>query len=161
MGDDTVKNCERPPSTVGLWQTGHIVLIHFWEQLRGYHNWTPTKATVQSSTLSGIDFGENGAKHPVAWQSVCKIVWQDQNRVPHEAEFEVFEESPLYQLCDGDTVDIRFNPTKPDQFYVPGLLQSRLGKAWKLTIFAVLFILVLIGIAVAWFGPNILDAVSH
>jgi len=143
--------------TVGLWQTEHIVLIEFWERLRGYHKWTPTKATVQSSTLSGVEL----AKQSVAWQSVCKIVWQDEDRVPHRAEFEVFEDSPLYQLIDGDTVDIRFNPTKPEQFYLPGLIQSRLAKAWKLTIFAVLFALVLIGIVVAWFGPNILTALSH
>lgn len=137
------------------------MLIQVWEHLRGYRNWTPTNATVISSTLSGIEFGENVAKHPVAWQSVCKIVWQDQDRVPHKAEFKVFEESPLYQLCDGDSVDIRFNPTKPDQFYLPGPIQSRLWKAWKVNIFAVLIILFLIGIAVAWFGPIILNAVSH
>ena len=145
----------------GLWQTEHIVLIEIWEHLRGYHNWTPTKATVQSSTLSGVEFGRDASKQTVAWQSVCRIVWQDRDRVPHRAEFEVFEESSLYQLCDGDTVDIRFNPQKPDQFYLPGLIQSRLAKVWKLSIFAVLFVLVIIAVAVVWFGPHILNAFSH
>ena len=146
---------------VGLWQTGPIVLTDVWEHLRGYHKWTPTRATVESSTPSGIEFGHNASKQSVAWQSVCKIAWLDHHRLPHTAEFEVFEESPLYQLCDGDTVEIRFNPRKPDQFYLPGLIQSRLAKVWKLAIFAVLLILVLIGIAVAWFGPNILSVFSH
>jgi hypothetical protein len=144
-----------------LWQTESIVLIEVWEHLRGYSNWTPTKATVESSTPSGIEFGRNAAKQSVAWQSVCKIAWLDQNRIPHTAEFEAFEESPLYQLCDGDTVEIRFNPKKPDQFYLPGLIQSRLAKAWKLTIFAVMLILAMIGIAIAWFGPHILNAISR
>ena len=31
----------------GLCQTGHIVEIEVWEHLRGYSNWTPTKATVE------------------------------------------------------------------------------------------------------------------
>lgn len=145
----------------GLWQTGHIVLIEAWENLRGYRNWTPTKATVQSSTLSGIEFGKGAAKQSVALQSVCKIAWRDQDQVSHNAEFEVSEESPLYQLCDGDLVDIRFNPRKPDEFYLPGLIQSRLARTWKLTMYGVLFILVLIAIIVAWFGPNILNAFSH
>jgi hypothetical protein len=137
------------------------VLIEVWEHLRGYSNWTPTRATVESSTPSEIAFGRNAAKQSVAWQSVCKIGWLDQNRLPHTAEFEAFEESPLFQLCDGDTVEIRFNPRKPDQFYLPGLIQSRLAKALKLTIFAVLIILALIGIVIAWFGPDILSAVSR
>ena len=137
------------------------MVIEAWELLRGYRNWTPTKATVQASAVAEIEFGENGSRQSIAWQSVCKIAWQDQNQVAHNAEFEVFEESPLYQLCEGDTVDIRFNPRKPDQSYLPGLIQSKLAKTWKLTMFGVLFILVLIAIAVAWFGPNILSAFSH
>lgn len=144
-----------------LWQTGRIVLIEVWEHLRGYRNWTPAMATVESSTLSPISIGEGAAKQSVAWQSVCKIAWLDQHGVPRTAEFEVFEESPLYQLCDGETIEIRFNPNKPDQFYLPGLVQSKLAKASKLTIFAAMFILVLIGIAVVWFGPDILSAISH
>jgi hypothetical protein len=137
------------------------VLIEVWEHLRGYRKWTPITATVESSTLSGIEFGKDAAKRAVAWQSVCKIAWIDQDRLSHTAEFEVFEESPLYQLRDGDVIEILFNPRRPDQFYLPGLIQSRLAKAWKLTIFAVMLILVLIGIAVAWFGPHILSAISR
>jgi hypothetical protein len=144
-----------------LWHTGHIVVIGLCEHLRGYRNWMPTRATVESSTISGIDFGKDDSKQSLAWRSVCKIAWLDQDRVPHTAEFDAFEESPLYQLCDGDTIEIRFNPRRPEQFYLPGLIQSKLAKAWKLTIFAVVFILVLIGIAVAWFGPSILRAVSR
>lgn len=137
------------------------MLIEAWEHLRGYNKWTPAEATVQANSVSEIEFGKNNTKQSVAWQSECKIGWQDQDQVAHNAEFEVFEESPLYQLCEGDKVNIRFNPRKPDQYYLPGLIQSRLAKAWKLTIFGALFILVLIGIAVAWFGPNILSAFSH
>ena len=92
---------------------------------------------------------------------MCKIVWQDQHGTSHAATFDVFEESRLYQLCDGDTVDIRFKPKRPDAFYLPGLIQSRLARTWKLTLWGVLLLLVLIGCAIAWFGPNILSALSH
>ena len=139
----------------------YIVLIEVWERARGYNTWMPTKAIVQSSTVSGIKFGKDAAKQTAAWQSVCKIVWQDQHGTSHAATFDVFEESPLYQLCDGDTVDIRFNPKRPDAFYLPGLIQSRLSRTWKLTLWGALLLLVLIGFAITWFGPNILTALSH
>jgi len=92
---------------------------------------------------------------------VCKIAWEDRHSIEHTAEFEVFEESPLYQLTERDTVKIRFNPEKPAEFYLPGLLQSKLARTWKLGIWAVLAILIFIGFVVAWFGPSILNAFSH
>jgi hypothetical protein len=142
------------------------MLIEIWENLRGYDKWTPTVATVQSSTLTPVQFGDvkegkDGNEQAIAWQSVCKIVWEDRHCIQHTAEFELFEESPLYQLTDRDTVSIRFNPNKPAEFYLPGLLQSRLARTWKLGIWAVLAILVFIGVVVAWFGPGILNAFSH
>ena len=88
-------------------------------------------------------------------------MWEDRHCVQHTAEFEVFEESPLYQLSDGDRVTIRFNPNNPAEFYLPGLLQSKLSRTWKLGVWAVLTILVLIGFVVGWFGPSILNAFSR
>jgi hypothetical protein len=143
------------------------MLIEIWERFRGYDEWTPTVATVQSSILAPVGFGDlsegKGGKNELSlgWQSVCKIVWQDQHRVQHTAAFEVFEESPLYQLCDGDTVGIRFNPDRPAEFYLPGLLQSKLVRTWKLGLYAVLLVLILIALVAAWFGPNIMNAFSH
>jgi hypothetical protein len=34
------------------------MLIEIWENLRGYNKWTPTLATVQSSTLTPLQFGD-------------------------------------------------------------------------------------------------------
>jgi hypothetical protein len=92
---------------------------------------------------------------------VCKIVWEDQHRVQHTAGFEAYEESPLYQLTERDSISIRFNPDKPAEFYLPGLLQSRLARTWKMAIWAVLAILLFTAFVVAWFGPSILNAFSH
>ena len=65
------------------------------------------------------------------------------------------------QLTDRDTVKIRFNPNKPAEFYLPGPLQSKLARTWKLGIRAVFAILVFIGLVAAWFGLSILNAFSR
>jgi hypothetical protein len=58
------------------------------------------------------------------WDSICQIRWRDQNQIEHTAVFQAFEESPLYQISEGDTLDIRFNPASPSEYYLPGLIQS-------------------------------------
>ena len=129
------------------------MLIKAWERLHGYEKWIPTVATIQASRLEDAGFGDV--------MSICTIVWHDQRRRLHTAEFEVVETSPLYQLRENDTVEVRFNPAMPDEFYLPDLLQSKLARISRLTFFSILFILVLVGIVVSWFGPHILNAISH
>lgn len=144
------------------------MLIQFWERLCGYHKWVPANATVLSSNLAGIgldgaveDKRQNG-KIVVGWESHCKIAWRDQHGAVHNALFAVDEESPLYQLCDGDTVEIRFNPKKPADYYLPGLLEAKIVSMWKFGLFAVMIALVCIALAVAWLGPDVLlRAISH
>ena len=145
---------------VGLWENERTMLIQIWERLRGLNRWSPTVATIQASAPQAIDFGKENST-PLAWQSVCKIAWRDQSGVEHTAEFEAYEESPLYQLCEGDKVEIRVNPQEPAEFYLPGLLQSKLTRAWRLAIFVVLFALVAVGILVAWYGPEIVRVLAH
>jgi hypothetical protein len=116
------------------------MLIEWWEHLRGYDRWTPAVATVQTTTLSRV--GEIKSKPPQAlgWESICRIRWRDQNQTEHTAVFQAFEESPLYQLCEGDMLDIRFNPASPSEYYLPGLIQSTLTRTWKLTVYTLMFI---------------------
>lgn len=127
------------------------MLIQLWERLRGYDKWTLAVATVQSAELSRVgEVGGDKSNAPVAlgWESACKIRWQDQDQVEHTAVFEAFEESPLYQLCEGDTVNIRINPVKPSEYYLPGLIQSRLRRTWKLAVFTLMIIILIIGFIV-------------
>ena len=123
------------------------MLIEAWEHLRGYDKWTMTVATVQSTTLSRIDIGSDKSKSPVTvgWESICKISWQDKSQIEHTAVFPAYEESPLYQLCEGDAVNIRYNPAKPSDYYLPELIQSRLTRTWKLTLY--MLAIALLGIA--------------
>jgi hypothetical protein len=131
-----------------LWQTGFTMLGKWWEHLRGYDKWTPAVATVQSTALSRIgEVGGGKSKPPLAagWESICTIQWQDQDQKQYTAAFRAFEESPLYQLCEGDTVDIRFNPAKPSEYYLRGLIEARLDRTWKLSVY--MLMLIVLGIA--------------
>jgi hypothetical protein len=123
------------------------MLIEVWERLRGYDKWMAAVATVQSTTLSRLHIGGKQSKSPVTvgWESINKIVWQDTNQIERTAEFRAYEESPLYQLCEGDRIKIRYNPANPSEYYLPGLIQSRLTRAWKITLYALM--LIVLGIA--------------
>lgn len=124
------------------------MLIKRWEHLRGYDGWMPAVATVQSTALSRVgEVGNDKSKPPLAlgWESICQIRWLDQNQTEHTAVFRAFEESSLYQLCEGDTVNIRFNPTRPSEYYLPGLTQSELARTWKLTVYTLMLIVLGIG----------------
>ena len=125
------------------------MLIEAWERLRGYDKWTPAVATVQSATLSRIDVGSKKSPVAVGWESASKIIWQDENQTEHAAIFQAYEESPLYQLCEGDTVNIRYNPANPSEYYLPGLLQSKVTRTWKLALYTVA--LIVLGIAFLMF----------
>ena len=92
------------PTDTRLWQTESTMLIELWERLRGYGKWTPAVATVQSTTSSPVgEIGSDKSQRPVALgsDSICKIRWLDLNQKEHTAEFQAFEESPLYQLFEG------------------------------------------------------------
>lgn len=110
------------------------MLIGKWEHLRGYDQWLPATARVRSIGIFRV-----GGKF--ASQAVCEIVWNDQRDFQHTGTFKAFEESPLYQLCEGDAVAIRFNPQNPAQFYVPGLIGSDLTRMWRLSLYGFLMIL--------------------
>lgn len=128
-----------------------MTLIGLWEHLRGYDKWTPAVATVLSTELSRVgEIGGDRSKPPLAvgWESICKIRWQDQNQIEHTAVFEAYEDSPLYQLLEDDTVNIRFNPSRPSEYYLPGLMQSGFSRAWQLTLFTLMLIILGVGFIV-------------
>lgn len=108
-----------------------------WIRVRGYERWLPATATVRSTALSRV-----GGKF--AWQAVCEITWQDSRGAGYSGRFKAFEESPLYQLSEGDAVGIRFNPENPTEFYVPGLIQSNLTRAWRLGLYGLMVTLLVV-----------------
>jgi hypothetical protein len=119
-----------------MWQTGATMLIELWERLRGYDKWVETDAKIQSSNLSEEQiaevYGRSGVYETVSeWQSTNTIMWTDASGKEHSAEYEVDEDSPLFQLYDGQTVTIRYNPANPDEFYLRGLASSHAGTFFK------------------------------
>jgi hypothetical protein len=138
-----------------LWQTKGAMLIELWEKFCEYDKWVPAVATVQSTELSRVgEIGHDKSKPPVAlgWESNCRIKWQDKNQTERSAVFQAYEESPLYQLIEGDTVGIRFNPANPSEYYLPGLMQSRVLRTWKLAIYITMLIVLVIALLVFTFA---------
>lgn len=139
------------------------MLIGAWERLHGYNKWIPTAATVQSATLSRVGFGGDSESKrandmSIGWQLALQIVWRDRNGVEHSGIFQAYEESPLYQLCEKDRIAIRFNPQRPSEFCLPGLAQSNAVRAWRLSLYALMILVVFIFLAALWFGPNLITS---
>ncbi|MGD0938938.1 MAG: DUF3592 domain-containing protein [Terracidiphilus sp.] len=103
------------------------MLIEIWERLRGYDKWTQTEATVESSVEQKDTVVYRGNKFD-EYSSNDVIVWKDAQGEKQYADFTVQENSPLFQLIDGNSVSIRFNPAKPDEFYYRDLLRERVRK---------------------------------
>jgi len=117
------------------------MLLEFWERLRGYDKWIETAATINSSDLAEVEIGKARMTRfsdwePIdEWQSKCQLAWTDASRASHTATYAVAEDSPLFQLYDGQTVAIRYNPARPDQFYLRGVLGSKVRTGIKKTFY--------------------------
>jgi hypothetical protein len=124
------------------------MLIEIWERLRGYDKWLQTEATIKSSELAEVwvatDPDDRGGKNKPSgaaikeWRSTCSLAWSDAASQPHKAQFEVSDNSPLFQLYEGQAVTIRYNPANPGEFYLPGVLKSKVMSAIKWTAYTVL-----------------------
>jgi hypothetical protein len=113
-----------------------IMLIQLWERLRGYDKWVDAEAKIESAELAEVNFpGTRDRREkrtgPIGWKSECRIFWRDPGGGQHQGWFEADEESPLYQLVEGDTLNIRVNPESPDHFYARPLLESNFASARK------------------------------
>jgi hypothetical protein len=132
------------------------MLIEIWERLRGYDKWIQVDARVESSNLQEIkNYDRSGNQIESSWESEDEIVWTDNMGQEQRADFNVPDDSPIYQLVGGETVTIRYNPAKPEEFYYRELLRTRVHTAFKWTLicgcligfFLLIFILRILGIA--------------
>jgi hypothetical protein len=130
--------------------------LRIWEKISGIDKWIDAPAQVVESRVRDLDIlgGPTSRKSgPIYSESFIRITWTDQRGVTHSGELEAPEESPLYQLIEGDTVQIRFNPATPDEFKVRGLARDQAASAAKKVIFAIVVGVVVI---LVWFGPDLL-----
>jgi hypothetical protein len=124
-----------------------IMLIEMWERWRGYDKWVRTEAKIESSEIHETDIkNQYGQTMVKDYDAGDLITWLDARGEKHQSKFSVGEVSPLYQLVDGQTFTIRYDPEHPERFYHPDLLRYRAKVAAWAT-------LVLLGIIafVAWF----------
>jgi hypothetical protein len=115
------------------------MLIELWERLRGYDKWIEAEATVESSEpmnqqLHGRDLS----------YSDDVIVWADSTGEKHRAPFRVQADSPLFQLVQGSTISIRYNPADPEEYYFRDLLQTRVRRVLSTVVVVALMIAALI-----------------
>ena len=121
------------------------MLIEIWERLRGYDKWIQTEARVGSSNREAVKtYGTSGNQAGSTSESEDVLVWTDKMGQPQSAEFYVPDDSPLYQLIGGETVTIRYNPAKPEEFYYRELLRTKVHTAFKLTLFCAFLIGILL-----------------
>jgi len=116
--------------------------IEFWEKLRGYDQWTETKALVQAPAAAGRNESGN--------QSACdgdRLVWIDQHGNRRSASFIVPDDCTLYQKVAGDALSIRYNPRNPDRFYLRQLHLVRIRTTIKRLLIAASIVgLIVIGL---------------
>ena len=115
------------------------MLIDLLEKLRGYDKWIETTATVESSRESTYRVKGNDIS-----ESSDVLMWTDEQQSRHRTSFTVPDDSPLYQLVDGSTIQIRYNPADPEDYYIRGLLQERVRAVGKFVTAA----MILIGFAI-------------
>jgi len=123
------------------------MLIEIWERLRGYNKWIQTEATIESSNLEETPIADRyGRIIDYSYASGDILTWTDHQGEKQYADFSVPDDSPIYQLVDGDTVTIRYNPAKPEEFYYRELLRTRVHTVVKTTIVTLLFLVIFGGL---------------
>jgi hypothetical protein len=112
-----------------------IMLIELWKRPRGYDKWIQTEAKILSSELTEPEAGltrsersgTQNLRDQLQWHSTCVIGWKDAADSFHTASYSVSEISPLFQLYEGQTVSIRYNPVNPSEFYLHELFIDRVS----------------------------------
>jgi hypothetical protein len=128
------------------------MLIELWERLRGYDKWVQTEAKIESSDVEKTPVTDRyGRVVDYAYNAGDVITWVDNRGENQYATFDVAEGSKLYQLVDGDSVTIRYDPAQPDRFYYRDLLRYRV----KVTVRATVILLAVAAIYIAIFWARL------
>ena len=123
------------------------MLIEWWERFRGYDKWVETEATVETTRVK-TEHGRYG-DHETS-RDVLRFI--DQQGETQRLSFTVPGDSSLFQLVDGSKVNIRYNPSNPDEYYLRELLQTRIrSSARAILIIVIALILIFSG----WFRSTV------
>lgn len=116
------------------------MLIEIWERLRGYCKWVQVEATIESSNMEETPHFDQSGHVSYSYASSDNLVWTDRQGQRRSAYISIPDDSPLYQFIGGETVSIRYDPAKPDQFYFRDLMRTRLHTLFQRTIASLIFI---------------------
>ena len=92
------------------------MLIEIWERLRGYDKWIEAEAVIVSGKKIRREFGLPALRSDSRFSSDL-LMWVDREGEKRFGPFVNQDTSPLYQLLEGETVLVRYDPSKPDRFY--------------------------------------------
>ena len=81
------------------------------------------------------------------------LAWTDGSGKEQSASFKVPDSSPLYQMVDGQSLRICYNPMNPAEFYLRELFQSQLITGVKT---GLLILIVLMGLTYRHWMPVLL-----
>jgi hypothetical protein len=115
------------------------MLIDLWESLCGYDKWIPAEAVVTSASTEQKRHLDRYGREYYTTDSADVLMWTDANGKMRRGFFRVPDGSRLYSLLGGDTIEIRYNPEQPDEFYLRELLETRVNRAVKQTLAVVVF----------------------
>jgi gamma-glutamylcyclotransferase (GGCT)/AIG2-like uncharacterized protein YtfP len=114
------------------------MLITNRQRLRGSDKWPKVEAKILSSEIreplaADFDLGPSSS-FDLECENRCTISWTDTSGREHISEYGVPESSPLFELYDGQTVTIRYDPADPDDFYLREAAIAQLANAvrWKI-----------------------------
>ena len=133
------------------------MLIELWEKLRGYDKWIEAEAKIESSDLCAKPYRDRQGYEALACESKDTVTWVDRQGAQQRANFDVDDESPLYQLIGGESIPIRYNPLNPSQFYFRELLRSRVNFVVR----TALTTGVMIALGYAVLGMRIYSLIKH
>jgi hypothetical protein len=100
------------------------MLIELWERLRGYDKWIETEARIDSADAIKKALGKRYRNLGSGRFSADLLVWKDQYARAHYGAFVNHDTSPLYQMLEGETLIIRYDPARPGRYYCRALWLS-------------------------------------
>jgi hypothetical protein len=139
--------------TACLWQTAATMLIEMWERLRGFDKWVEAEARIVSSEVQETLHTNQMGRTTRYYASGNVLTWMDQSAKEQSASFKMPDSSRLYQMVDGQSLRIRYNPKNPAEFYLRELFQSQLFTGVKTVL---LVLIVLMGLTYRFWMPVLL-----
>jgi hypothetical protein len=119
------------------------MMTKLWERAIGYDKWIETIATFGAANVQKTPHNGRDGSVSYTYNSFDTISWTDHSGATHSADFKVPDNSPIYQMVDGNQATIRYDPSRPDRFYYPDLFRTRIDTVLQRIGYTILFLVIL------------------